>query len=148
MSDRALNTKEESSEEEEEKPPAKPKLPPAPPKVVVESAPSQQSMSETNTPFTDDEASRLSAPGQFDEESSSQPGFGPPVKEEAMKIGFGSLKLGGYMCSAVRPVFLMGILMFVFVSLSVCLLLAHSPGRKFINDAMWLQPPVITELGP
>lgn len=97
MSDRALNTKEESSEEEEEEkqPPVKPKLPPAPPKVVVESAPSQQSMSETNTPFTDDEASRLSAPGQFDEESSSQPGFGPPVKEEAMKIGFGALKLGG-----------------------------------------------------
>ena len=100
VSDRALNAKEESSSsEEEETVPVKPKLPPAapPPKPPVESAPSQQSLSETNTPFTDDEASRLSAPGQFDEESSSQPAFGPAMKEDSLKMGFGSLKLGGCM---------------------------------------------------
>ena len=97
-SDQPVKAKEESSSsssEEDEKPPVKPKLPPAPPKPVVESAPSLQSVSETNTPFTDDDTSRLSAPGQFmDESSPSQPGFGPALKDEGSKMGFGSLKIG------------------------------------------------------
>ncbi|KAK7104388.1 RNA-binding protein 25-like isoform X2 [Littorina saxatilis] len=108
VSDRQVNAKEESSSSEEEKPPPPPKpkhvpapapvpvpapVPPPPPKPIVESAPSLQSVSETNTPFTDDEASRLSAPGQFDEES-SQPGFGPPMKEESLKMGFSAIKFG------------------------------------------------------
>jgi len=86
-----------SSSSEDDQPPVRSKLPEAPPQPLVAErrTPSLQSISETNTPFSDDDASRLSAPGQFDEESVSQASFGPAMKEESNKIGFGSLKFGG-----------------------------------------------------
>jgi hypothetical protein len=97
VSDRTLNTnKEESESESEKEEQAKPKIVPAPPVKVLEAAISQNSQhsaSEANTPFTDDEASRQSAPGQFDEESLSQASFGPQPKEQ-FKMGFSGLKLG------------------------------------------------------
>lgn len=73
---------------------------PVPPRSRSPVPPRSRSVSEANTPLTDDEVSRLSAPGHFmEEESVSQQGFGPTVKEESVKMGFGSLKLGMHLVS-------------------------------------------------
>lgn len=95
VSDRA-QVKEESEDEK----PVKPKLTPSTLRETrpIDSAP--KTFSETNTPVTDDDASRLSAPGHFmEEDSSSQSAFAPSLKEEPMKLGFGSLKLGKQRCA-------------------------------------------------
>nr|KAG5712289.1 hypothetical protein BaRGS_023868 [Batillaria attramentaria] len=98
VSDR--DTREVKQEDSEDEKPPKPKVAPPVQLRPVDSTP----ISDANTPFTDDDASRLSAPGQFmDEESSSQPGFGPAIKEEPVKLGFGTIKLGASNSPSATP---------------------------------------------